>query len=152
MLPADISVLTDSRTENILALTVVCQEVIITSTQTTGTGTDTTKAGDGSSAQGDPASTGSTLNSGSQQGVGTGSQSFAGSFEPGNTNIDGGTVPNGSFGLNGIEAGSGAGFAPSTVTTEVGPMTGQDPSTGAIIFDDSNGTNPIFGPGAIGGP
>ncbi len=34
MLPADISVLTDSRTENILALTVVCQEVIITSTQT----------------------------------------------------------------------------------------------------------------------
>lgn len=154
MLPADISVITDARTENILALTVVCQEVLITSTQTTGagTGSDTTKSGDSSSAQGDAKTTGDTLNSGPQQGIGTGSQSFAGAFEPGNTNIDGGTVPDGKFGLNGIEAGSGAGIAPSTVTTEVGPMTGQDPSTGAIIFDDNKPTPPIFGPGAIGGP
>lgn len=151
MLPAEISVATDGRTENILALTILCQEVIITSTQRTGTGTDTTKAADSNGGQGDPASTGSTLNSGSQQGVGTGGQSFAGAFEPGNTSIDGGTLPNGQFGLTGPEA-VGSGFSPPAVTGDVGPITVQDGSTGGIIFDDSAGTNPIFGPGAIGGP
>lgn len=151
MLPAEISVATDPRTENVLMITVLCQEVIITSTQRTGTGTDTTKSGDGSSKQGDPASTGDTLNNGSQQGIGTGSQSFAGAFEPGNTSIDGGTVPNGQFGLNGPEA-VGSGLSPPSVTGDVGPITVEDPSTGAIIFDDNKPTPPIFGPGAIGGP
>ena len=150
MLPVDISVITDSHSENILMLTVVCQEVIITSTQTTGTGTSTTSPGDSSSSQADPASTGGTLNQGQVQGYSADSTSFQGAFNPGNTNIDGGTVGNGSFGLNGVEAGSG--IAPPTVTTEVGPMTGSDPSTGAIIFDDNKPTPPIFGPGAIGGP
>jgi len=150
MLPADISVLTDARTENILAITVLCQEVIITSTQKTGTGTDTTKAGDGSGSQGDPATTGSTLNNGTQQGVGTGSQSFAGSFEPGNTNIDGGTVPNGQFGFNGPEGvgSQGSGFSPPDATGDVGPITVQDGTTGQTIFDDSNGANFSTGAGA----
>lgn len=148
MLPADISVLTDARTENILAITVLCQEVIITSTQKTGTGTDTTKAGDGGASQGDPAATGSTLNNGAQQGGAVGDQDFAGSFNPGSTSS------NGQFGLGGIEGvgSEGSGFSPPDATGDVGPITVQDPNTGGIIFDDSGGTNPIFGPGAIGGP
>ncbi|WP_449411093.1 phage baseplate protein [Methylobacterium komagatae] len=143
MLPAEISVATDPRTENVLMITVLCQEVIITSTQRTGTDTSTTKPGDGSGSQGDPASTGSTLNGGSQQGQSTNGQSFAGAFLPGSDNAPG-------FSDN--PYGFGSGFSPPAVTGDVGPITVQDGSTGNVIFDDSAGTNPIFGPGAIGGP
>lgn len=148
MLPADIAVATDGRSENSLFVIVACQEVIITSTQRAGTGTDTTKAGEGSGGQADPANTGSTNNLGPQQGINEQGYDFAGSFSPGLTNPEGGTVGNGSFDLS---MGPGSGFSPSEVTGDVGPITVQDGS-GNIIFDDSGGVNlsNAMNPGATG--
>lgn len=149
MLPADIAVHTDGRTENVLAITVLCQEVIIASTQTTGTGTDTTQGG---ANQADPANTGSVANGGAQQGSAVGAQDFAGSFSPGLTNPEGGTVGNGSFGLTDALGSGGSGISPPTLIGDVGPMTIQDGTTGEIIIDDSNGVNlgNAMNPGATG--
>ncbi len=78
MLLADLAVVTDKHSENILAVQVRLQEIIIVSTKTTNTGGTTDKG----------AQTGGTIND----------QSFAGSFNPGGFNAEGGTLPNGGFG------------------------------------------------------
>lgn len=103
MLPANIGVITDDHTENVLALTIACQEVIIVSTKTTGTGTDT--AGGGSNM---------VVDGGERAGSPVGSQDFAGAFNPGNFDTGGGVLGNGYFDLDGVSSGG---------TVEVGPIT-----------------------------
>lgn len=116
MLIADLGVTTEARTENVLAVAVRLQQIIIVSTKTTGTGSSTTAAG---ASQANPASTGGVQNKGEQQGVGVGNQEFIGaaqpnfnpnnpSFSPGGFGTDGngsfGLSPN-QFGLDGISSG-----------------------------------------------
>lgn len=107
MLIRGLSVVTDPHSENVLMASVALQEIVIVKTQTTGgqqsgTGGDTASAASKSSDQASPETTGSVSNSGNQAATGVGSQAFAGSFNPGTTGVDGGTVGNGSFGLGGI--------------------------------------------------
>lgn len=113
MLIADLGVTTEARTENVLAVAVRLQQIIIVSTKTTGTGTSTAAAG---ASQANPASTGSIQNKGEQQGVGVGDQDFIGAaqpslnpsnpgFSPGGFDANGGTLGNGAFGLDGISSG-----------------------------------------------
>lgn len=113
MLIADLGVTTEARTENVLAVAVRLQQIIIVSTKTTGTGTNTASAG---ASQANPASTGSVQSKGEQQAVGVGDQSFIGAaqpnFNPNNPGFSpgsfdaGGTLGNGSFGLDGISSGT----------------------------------------------
>lgn len=110
MLIADLGVTTEARTENVLAVAVRLQQIIIVSTKTTGTGTGTAAAG---ASQANPASTGSVQNKGEQQAVSVGDQAFAGSFNPGSFNTEGGVLGNGSlgsspnqFGLDGLSGGA----------------------------------------------
>lgn len=145
MLVRSIAVVTDSHSENILMATVSLQEVIIVSTQTTSTGSDTTKPADSKSDQASPSTTGSTTDKGSQEPAAVNDYSFAGSFNPGNTNVDGGGgVANGSFGLGGI--GSGGDY--------IGGSGGQN---GDINLDPidvppaSSGNNPGVGFPVFGG-
>lgn len=95
MLLADVAVITDKHSENILAVQVRLQEIIIVSTKTTNT--SGAKAGNGA-----PNGTGGTTDKGAQSGTTVNDQSFAGAanpgFNPGNFNTEGGTLPNGSFG------------------------------------------------------
>ncbi len=108
MLVRGISTITDGHSANILMATVSLQEVIIVSTKTTGTGSDTTKAADSPSDQASPSTTGGVTDMGSQQGVTVTDTSFAGSFNPGNTNVGGeggGVLSGGSFGLGGLGSG-----------------------------------------------
>lgn len=130
MLIADLGVTTEARTENVLAVAVRLQQIIIVSTKTTGTGTNTAGAG---ASQANPASTGGVQNKGEQQGVGVGDQSFAGSFNPGGFNADGGTLGNGSFGLDGISSGT-----PLEVTLPEQEVTG----TGTIGTPGGGATDP----------
>lgn len=104
MLIADLGVTTDARTENTLAVACRLQQITITSTKTTGTGSSTAAAGAKQEAQANPASTGGVQNRGEQQGVGVGDQAFAGSFNPGQFDTNGGSLGNGSFGLDGISS------------------------------------------------
>ncbi|MBK3400835.1 phage baseplate protein [Methylobacterium ajmalii] len=123
MLLAGVSVVTDSRTSNSLMVVATLQEIIIASTKTEGTGTATTKPADDKAAQSSPAATGGTVDRGEVQPITVTDQSFAGSFNPGNFNVDGGSgVANGSFGLGGL--GSGGDY--------LGGAGGQD---GAINLD-----------------
>lgn len=139
MLIADLGVTTEARTENVLAVAVRLQQIIIVSTKTTGTGTNTTTAGSSQSAQANPESTGSVQNKGEQQGVGVGNQEFIGaaqpnfnpnnpSFSPGGFGTDGngsfGLSPN-QFGLDGISSG-----APLEVTLPEQSVVGSSPSAG----------------------
>ncbi|MEH3117121.1 MAG: hypothetical protein PGN25_05795 [Methylorubrum populi] len=105
MLIADLGVTTEARTENVLAVAVRLQQIIIVSTKTAGAGTST--AGVGAS-QASPESTGSVQNSGEKRAAEIGDQSFAGAanpnFNPGAFSADGGTLGNGSFGLDGISS------------------------------------------------
>lgn len=144
MLPADISVITDARTENVLAITVLCQEVILTSTQTTGTGTSTTSPGT-SSSQADPATTGSVQDAGLTQGITTTGQSFQGAFNPGQTNIDGGTVGNGSIGSLGGAVGQGLdGLSPPSMEVTLPQQEVTAPSAGGS-FPQADPGYAIFG-------
>ncbi len=112
MLIADLGVTTEARTENVLAVSVRLQQIIIVSTKTTGAGTSTAAAG---ASQANPESTGSAQNSGEKRGVEIGEQGFIGAaqpsfnpnnagFSPGGFSTEGGTLGNGSFGLDGISS------------------------------------------------
>lgn len=145
MLVRGISTITDNHSANILMATVSLQEVLIVSTKTTSTGSDTTKAADSKSDQSSPSTTGSTTDKGSQEPTAVNDYSFAGSFNPGNTNVDGaGGVANGGFGLGGI--GSGGDY--------IGGSGGQN---GDINLDPidvppaSSGVNPGVGFPVFGG-
>lgn len=137
MLIAGISVVTDPRTEFVLMFTVVCQHITIVSTQTSSS----------PGSQADPASTGGVTNGGNVEGQDVGSQAFAGSFNPGNTNIDGGTLNSPSF------TASMDGISPPTATAEVGELTATDAAGNALpeaTVPASPGYNP-FATGAFGG-
>lgn len=151
MLIRGLSVVTDPHSENILMASVSLQEIVIVKTQTTGgqssgqssgQGTSTAAPG-GSSDQASPATTGSVTNSGNQQTTGVGSQAFAGSFNPGTTDVDGGTVGNGSFGLGGIN--------PQAATpTSIPPMDGISQPTAITLPEISVGPTPVGGLQAAG--
>ena len=100
MLIRGLSVVTDPHSENILMASVALQEVIRVSTQSTGGSASSNASPGANGSQADPASTGSTGNAGNVEAQGVGSQAFAGRFEPGNYNPDGGTVGSPGFGLN----------------------------------------------------
>ncbi len=90
MLIGDLGVTTDARTENVLAVAVRLQQVIIVATKTTGTGTNTAAAG---ASQANPTSTGSVQNKGEIQPI-------PATVPPGGFNTEGGALGNGSFGLS----------------------------------------------------
>lgn len=98
MLPAGIAIVTDEKTENSLIAILALEQLTLVSVQTTSADT-ATPASDPAN-QADPASTGSVANMGSVDGIGQGSQSFAGAFNPGNFNPDGGVAGTGSFGFD----------------------------------------------------
>lgn len=111
MLIRGLSVETDPSSENTLMVVVGLQEIILVSTQTTGTGTATAGAGVD---QASPSSTGSTANMGDQSANAVSDTSFAGSFNPGQYDANGG-IGGGGFttSLDGISP---------TYTVEVGPL------------------------------
>ena len=106
MLLRSLVVITDPNSENALMVIASFQQIIIVSTQQTSTGSDTTKPGE---QQSSPESTGAVTDKGEQSGQSVTDQSFAGSFNPGNTSPDGGTIGNGNFdGVGGLSPGQGA--------------------------------------------
>lgn len=147
MLIRGLSVVTDPHSENILMASVALQEVILAKTQTTGnTGSNTASPG-ANSDQANPSSTADIANRGDQSGIGQGSQSFAGAFNPGSYSTDGGTVPSPTF------TASMDGISPPTATAEVGELTATDASGNALpdaTVPASPGYNP-FATGAFGG-
>lgn len=134
MLIADLGVTTEARTENVLAVAVRLQQIIIVSTQTTGTGTNTTQPGAGQDKQGTPQSTDGVQNKGEQQASGVGRQDFVGgtqpSFNAGNPNFNpggfdttgGGTLGNGSFGLDGVSSGGSTEVILDEISVEGAPI------------------------------
>ena len=133
MLIADLGVTTEARTENVLAVAVRLQQIIIVSTKTTGTGSSTAAAGGSQAAQANPESTGSVQSKGEQQAIGVGDQSFAGSFNPGQFDTGSGSLGNGSFGLDGISSAT-----PLEVTLPEQEVTG----TGSIGTPGGGATDP----------
>lgn len=135
MLIADLGVTTEARTENVLAVAVRLQQIIIVSTKTTGTGSSTTAAGGSQSSQANPESTGGVQNKGEQQGVGVGDQAFAGSFNPGQFDTNGGSLGNGSFGLDGISSAT-------PLETTLPEITAPETTPGTISTPGGGATDP----------
>lgn len=141
MLIRGLSVVTDPHSENILMASVSLQEIITVKTQTTSAqGSDNTAAPASSqSDQANPSATADITNRGDQSGIGQGSQSFAGAFNPGSYNTDGGTLPSPSF------TASMDGISPPTATAEVGELTATD-ADGNAIPDATVPASPGFEP------
>lgn len=137
MLIRGLSVATDPRSENILMASVALQEVVLVSTQTTGTGTNTAATG-GSSDQDNPASTGSVTNGGTVAATNVGPQAFIGAFNPGV-----GAQP-GDLGLGGAVGEGLAGLSPPAGAVDVGELVGTDPATGAPVPGATAPASPGF--------
>lgn len=148
MLIRGLALTTDAKSEFAALIVVALQEVILTSTQTTGGQQSATTAMPGeNSSQADPASTGSVNNQGQVAGIGQGAQSFAGAFSPGNASSAGG------LGLGGEVGTALDGLSPPTATAEVGELTATDADGNPIpeaTVPASPGYNP-FATGAFGG-
>jgi hypothetical protein len=151
MLVVGLSVTTDPHSENILMVSAALQEIIIVSTQTTGTGSSTASAG-GKGDQANPAATGDVAGNGSVEGQGVGSQAFNGSFNPGDYSGGGGTFNpispgTGDLGLGGEVGSALDGLSQPSYFGDVGEMTIQDGLSGAVISQGPEAPNqPIFQP------
>lgn len=135
MLIRGLSIETDPNSENTLMVVVGLQEIILVSTQTTGTGTSTTGAGDN---QASPATTGSTTNTGDQSAVAVTDTSFAGSFNPGQFGTGGDAVGTPGFGFSPSLDGVAPPFEvtlPEIGVTAPGAGTGSGTSEGYNIFE-----------------
>lgn len=155
MVVSDVATATDDKTGESTVILIRCVELIVVSTQTTGTGTDTTQPGqttsnpDGSvqTAQANPQSTGSVTERGNVQTQDVGPQAFAGSFNPGVIAQSGG------LGLGGAVGEALSGLSPPTATAEVGELTVEGPDGEPLpeaTVPASPGYNP-FAVGAFGG-
>lgn len=108
MLLADLSVTTDPKTENVLAVSARLQQIIIVSTKTTSAGSSTASPGADQSA---PETTGTVQNKGEIQPIPVSDQDFASAVRPGSSlagfDTNGGTLGNGSFNLSPDQFGLG---------------------------------------------
>lgn len=150
MLIRGLSVVTDPHSEYVLMASVSLQEIITVSTQATsntgasGTGTSTTTPNTDTSQQANPSATADITNRGDQAGIGTGSQSFAGAFNPGVYSVDGAPATTPSF------TASMDGISPPSAIGNVGPIV--EDGTGEVLAPGSDPSiyNP-FATGAFGG-
>lgn len=150
MLMRGLALTTDDKSEFAALVVVALQEVILTSTQTTGGQQNGPQSGTatpgGNSDQANPASTGSVATSGTVATTDVGPQAFSGAFSPGST-----ATP-GSLGLGGAVGEGLSGLSAPNYSVDVGEMTVQDGSTGEVLSQGPEPAQPlnVFGAGNSG--
>lgn len=152
MLMRGLALTTDDKSEFAALVVVALQEVILTSTQTTGGQQSGTGAPGANSDQADPASTGSVTNSGSVATTDVGPQAFSGAYGPGSALNPGSAATAGDLGLGGAVGEGLSGLSAPNYSVDVGEMTIQDGETGEILNQGPEPAQPlnIFGAGNPG--
>jgi hypothetical protein len=159
MLIRGLALTTDPKSEYAAIVIVALQEVVLTSTQSTGGQQQPSTATPGSNdKQADPASTGDVQNRGEVPTNSVGSQAFLGSYNPGDYSAGGGgfntiSPGNGDLGLGGAVGEALDGLSQPTVTGDIGEITVQDGTTGEILQQGEAPAGPpinVFGAGNPG--
>lgn len=159
MLIRGVALTTDPKSEFAAIVIVALQEVILTSTQSTGGQQQASTATPGSNDnQADPASTGAVQNRGEVPTNSIGSQAFLGSYNPGDYSAGAGSFSlfspgNGDLSLGGEVGQALDGLSQPTMTGDIGELTVQDGTTGQVLMQGEAPAAPpinVFGAGNPG--